>query len=265
MATGRPDVSLFGDALSWLGDGKNWQGSNGILQLTVAHLKVTGLALGIAGAVALPVGVGFGHRRRGGRVVTVIANAGRAVPPLALIIILASEPSFGVNTRTAVVALAVFAIPPILVNAYTGVREVEPDTLDAARGLGMNGRQILTRVELPLALPLLATGIRIAVIQTFATATLASYAGTRTLGTIIQINQASENEAAVLAAALVIAVEALILDVLLSRVQVAVRPGPRRTRRPLRRRPGWPFHWDPATAPTGPTEPTGRSPLASRG
>jgi osmoprotectant transport system permease protein len=221
-------VSLFDQTVSWLTDGANWRGSDGIPGLTLAHVEVTAVSLGIASVISLPVGLWAGHRRRGGRAVTILANAGRAIPPLAIIIILASEPSFGVNTRTAVTALAIFAIPPILVNSYTGVREVDPDTLDAARGLGMNGRQMLLRVEVPLALPLIATGFRIAVMQTFATATIASYAGTRTLGTIIQINQASANEPAVLGAAIVIAVEALILDLALSRVQSAVRPGPDR-------------------------------------
>jgi osmoprotectant transport system permease protein len=221
-------MSLFGQMLSWLSDGGNWRGSNGIIQLTYAHLEVTGAAMGLAGAVALPLGVWVGHRRRGGRAVTVIANAGRAIPPLAVIIILATQPSFGVTARTAVTALALFALPPILVNAYTGVRHIDHDTLDAARGLGMSGRQLLTRIEIPLALPLIAAGVRIAVMQTFATAAIAAYAGTRTLGTIIQINQASENEQAVLAAALVIAVEALILDLLLSAVQAAAQPGPGR-------------------------------------
>lgn len=224
-------MSLPGDTINWLTDGANWSGANGVIALTVDHLRVTGLSLLIAGAVSLPLGVGIGHRRKGGRAITVIGNAGRAIPPLALIIVLASVPIFGVNTRTAVAALVVFAIPPMLINAYTGVRQVDPDTLDAARGLGMNGRQVLTRVELPLSLPLVATGIRIAVLQTFATATLAAYAGTRSLGTIIQIGQANNQEQAVLAGAVVIGIEALALDSVLAAIQSAVRPGPR-TRRP---------------------------------
>lgn len=224
-------MSLVSETISWLADGSNWRGANGILDLTVDHLKVTGVSMLIAAAVALPLGVGIGHRRTGGRFITLVANAGRAIPPLALIIILASEPSFGVNTRTAIAALTVFAIPPILINAYTGIREVDPDALDAARGMGMNGRQLLRGVEIPMALPLIATGVRIALLQTFATATIASFAGTRTLGTIIEINQANQKEQAVLAAALVIAVEALILDLVLAWIQSAARPGPRRRHR----------------------------------
>lgn len=230
-------MSLPGEAVSWLLDGDNWRGANGIVELTFDHLRVTGLSMLIAGVVALPLGIGIGHRRRGGRAITVVANAGRAIPPLALIIILASEPSFGVNTRTAVAALTVFAIPPMLINAYTGVRQVDPDALDAARGMGMSGRQLLGRVEIPLSLPLVATGIRIALLQTFATATIASFAGTRTLGTIIIVNQANEKEYAVLAGALVIAVEALLLDLALAWVQAAVRPGPRRRHRLTKGRP----------------------------
>jgi osmoprotectant transport system permease protein len=168
----------------------------------------------------------------------VIANISRAVPTIGLLYLLATAPQFGVNPRTAVTALALFAIPPILTNSYTGMTTVDAEAVEAARGLGMKERQVLTRVELPLALPLIAAGIRNSVLQTFATATLASYVGTATLGTLIQVGQATQKQQEVLGGALVIAALAVLLDLLLGAVQAAVTPGPRRSRwATIRRRP----------------------------
>lgn len=236
----RPGVAMnvFGDAVSWLNDRANWRGDQGLIHLTVLHLQVTVAALLIGLVVALSLGIGLGHLRRGGTLVTVIANLARAIPTFGLLVVLAREPAFGVNTRTAVTALALFAIPPILTNAYTGLVTVDPEAVEAARGLGMSERQVLTRVELPLALPLIAAGIRNSVLQTFATATLASYVGTSTLGTLIQVGQATQKQEQVLGGALAIAVLAVVLDLLLGLVQTAVTPGPARSRWAfLRRRP----------------------------
>jgi osmoprotectant transport system permease protein len=231
-------MNVFSDAFAWLNDRAHWRGDQGLVHLTVLHLRVTGLALLIALVVGLVLGIGLGHLRRGGVAVTVIANVSRAVPTIGLLYLLATAPTFGVNPRTAVTALALFAIPPILTNAYTGMTSVDPEAVEAARGLGMGERQVLTRVELPLAVPLIAAGIRNAVLQTFATATLASYVGNATLGTLIQVGQATQQQDEVLAGALVIAVLAVLLDLALGQVQAAVTPGPRTSRLAfLRRRP----------------------------
>jgi osmoprotectant transport system permease protein len=231
-------MGLFSDALSWLGDGANWRGDNGILYLTVRHLYITGLSLLVALAVALPVGIVLGHRRRGGGLVTVLANVSRAVPTIGLLIVLASIPTFGVSTKTAVIALALFAIPPILTNAFTGVSTVDADTVEAARGLGMSSRSVLARVELPLAVPLIAAGVRSAVLQTFATATLASFVGNPTLGTLIQVGQATQVQEEVLGGGIVLAVLAISMDLLLAGVQAWATPGgirePRSSRRSRR-------------------------------
>ncbi len=231
---GEPLMNVFGNAVSWLNDRANWRGDQGLIHLTVLHLRVTALALIVGLVVGLGLGIGLGHLRRGGAVVTIVANLSRAIPTFGLLVVLATAPSFGVSTRTAVTALGLFAIPPILTNAYAGMTSVDPESVEAARGLGMAERQVLTRVELPLALPLIAAGIRNSVLQTFATATLASYVGNPTLGTLIQVGQATQAQEQVLGAAIVIALLAVALDLALGRVQAAVTPGPVRRRWPMR-------------------------------
>jgi osmoprotectant transport system permease protein len=231
-------MNVFGDAIRWLNDRAHWRGDQGLSHLAVLHFQVTAVSLAIALVVALALGIGLGHLRRGGALVTIVANLGRAIPTFGLLVVLARAPAFGVNTRTAITALALFAIPPILTNAYTGVSTVDPEAVEAARGLGMSEGQVLLRVELPLALPLIAAGIRNSVLQTFATATLASYVGTSTLGTLIQVGQATQQQQEVLGGAIAIAVLAVIMDLLLGLMQYAVTPGPSRSPwSVLRRRP----------------------------
>jgi osmoprotectant transport system permease protein len=227
-------MNAFRGAIDYLDDRANWRGTNGITHLAWLHLRVTVLALLVGALVALPLGTWLGHLRRGGPVVTVLANVSRAIPTFGLLVVLASTRAFGLSTKTAVTALALFAIPPMLTNAYAGMVSVDADTIEAARGLGMSTRQVVLRVELPLAVPLLAAGIRSAVLQTFATATLASYVGNPTLGTLIQLGQATQRKEQVLAGAITLAVIAIVLDLVLGRIQAAVTPGhvtPRRVGR----------------------------------
>ncbi|HSP37871.1 MAG TPA: ABC transporter permease [Frankiaceae bacterium] len=225
-------MGLFRSALDYLGAAGHWTGYDGILPLTLSHLKITLIAVLLAAAVGLTLGIALGHARRGGAVVTVLANLTRAVPVLGLLALLATNGSLGVTATSAILALAVFAIAPILTNAYTGMSTVDPETLEAASGLGMSGRQVLLGVELPLALPLLAAGLRTAVLQVFATATIASFVGASTLGNLIADGQATSSYDQVLAGAICIAVIAVILDLLLGAVQALVTPG---TANPLRR------------------------------
>jgi osmoprotectant transport system permease protein len=130
--------------------------------------------MALACLVALPLGVWLGHRGRGGFVAINVGNAGRAVPTFGVLIIFASWEPVGIGDLAAVLALAIFAIPPILTNTYVGLREVDPDIKDAAKGMGMTGGQQLRRVELPLARPLLFAGLGTSTVQTVATATLAA-------------------------------------------------------------------------------------------
>ncbi len=233
-------MSLLGQAKTWLGDLASYRGSTGVIHLAWSHLIVAGEAILIASVISLPIGVALGHFRRGGASVTLLANATRAIPTLGLLYLLAGFPSFGVSQKTAVISLALFAIPPILTNAWAGVSTVEPEAVDAARGLGMSSRLILTRVEMPLAVPLIFAGIRSSTLQTFATATIASYVGADTLGNLIQTGQAAgqAGQGQVLGAAIIIALMAVGLDLVLALTQRKLSPKPLRTqllRVPFRR------------------------------
>jgi osmoprotectant transport system permease protein len=223
-------MSLLGDAFSWLGDKANYRGDQGVLQLAVSHLEVTGIAIGIAVAIALPIGIALGHFHRGGPAVTLLANVTRAVPTLGLLYLLAAMPSFGVSQKTAIISLAAFAIPPILTNAWAAVSAADEEAVSAARGLGMKQGQILRRVELPLAVPLIFAGLRSSTLQTFATATIASYVGSNTLGNLIQLGQAAgpPGQREVLGAALIIAFMAVLIDVVLALIQRRLTPAPLR-------------------------------------
>jgi osmoprotectant transport system permease protein len=190
-------------------------------ELMWPHLKLSGAALGIACAFAIPVGLWLGHIGKGGFLAINASNVGRAVPSLALIAFFVAY--IGVGFTNLTLALVLLAIPPILTNAYTGVRQVDRDSVDAARGMGMTGAQIVRRVELPLALPLIFGGLRISAVNVIATATIAPLAGVVTLGDpIINVNTYGDDGR--LAAALVVALLAVTTEVVLGAVQRAVTP-----------------------------------------
>ena len=177
-------MSSLNDAFVWLNDPLNWQGPQGVPHLTWEHLYISGLAVGIAAVVAMPLALWLGHTGRGGGFTVVVTNVSRAIPTLALLTVF-SATAIGFGNRATIIALAVFAIPPLLTNTYIGVREVDPDVVEAARGMGLSGWAVLTRVELPLAVPLIAAGVRTAAVQVVATATLAALVGGGGLGVII--------------------------------------------------------------------------------
>jgi osmoprotectant transport system permease protein len=177
-------VNLFQQALVWLNDPLNWTNPDGILVRLREHLVISGLAVLIGCVLAWPVGVWLGHLRRGGAFVVAVANVTRGIPTVALLTILPLT-VIGSGEPPIVLALAVFAVPPLLANAYLGVREVDPDVRDAARGMGLSGRQVITRVELPLAVPYLAAGLRTATVQVIATGALAALVNAGGLGSII--------------------------------------------------------------------------------
>jgi osmoprotectant transport system permease protein len=230
-------MDLIRNAINYLNDPKNWHGFDGIVPLAWSHLKITLLAVLLAAVFGLTLGIALGHARRGGAVVTALANLTRAVPVLGLLALLASNGSLGVTTSTAVLALAVFAVAPIVTNTYTGVSGVDDETIESATGLGMSQVQILFGIELPLALPLIAAGLRTALLQVFATATIASFVGAETLGNLINDGQSVSRYDQVLAGAICIAVIAIALDIVLATVQALVTPGAgNRLRRVARRR-----------------------------
>ncbi len=191
-------------------------GIDQVIELALTQLEVTFFALALALLVALPVGLYLGHRGTGELLAIGVGNAGRAIPELALIAFMAA--AIGVGLLNVTIALAVLGIPPILTNAFVGIRQVDRGTVDAARGMGMSELEVLRKVELPLAIPTLMTGVRTATINIVATATIAPLAGVLTLGDFI-INENVYGENGVLAGAICVALLALSLELALAGLQ----------------------------------------------
>jgi osmoprotectant transport system permease protein len=196
-------------------------GGSEIWTLLWKHLELSAAALGLACLIAVPLGLWLGHIRRGQFLAISASNIGRAVPTLALIAFFIAY--FGVGFVNVMLALMLLAIPPILTNTYVGVTQVDADTVDAARGVGMTGLQIVRKVELPLALPIVFGGIRISAVNVIATATIAPLAGVVTLGNPI-INAQVYGDAGRLGAAIVVAVVAVAADAGFAALQRAVTP-----------------------------------------
>lgn len=217
-------MSLIVDTASWLLDGSHWSGSEGVPHRLLVHLGISAAAVGLAAAVALPPAVLLGHTRsRWGNVLVALSNATRALPVFGVLILLAST-SLGLSTRSTVLALTLFAIPPLLTNAFLGIRDVDADVVQAARGNGMSGVQVLRSVELPLALPLLAAGLRTSAVQVVATATLAAYVGGGGLGQFINEGFARGDMPETAAGGVLVAVLALTVEVLLALLQRRLQP-----------------------------------------
>jgi osmoprotectant transport system permease protein len=209
-------VSDFGHAITFIGDH-----SSLLLHKGLETLGLAGAASGVAILIGLPLGVWLGHLHRGSFLAINTSNILRALPSLAVIAI--NIALFGLGFLNVMVALVVLAFPVILTNSYTAVDGVEPSVVEAARGMGMRPFEVLLRVELPLAVPLIFAGIRTAVVYTVATSTLASVAGGGGLGDII-FNQAGYRLAGVLAAALVVTALAFAAELLLAAVQRLLTP-----------------------------------------
>jgi osmoprotectant transport system permease protein len=170
-------------AWSWLTASAHWSGADGIPHRLLEHLGYSALALAIAALIALPLGALVGHTGRGGFLVVSVANLARAVPTLGLLLLVVTVTSIGLTP--VIVPLIALATPPILVNTYEGIRGVDADIKDAAKGMGMKGPGVLLKAEMPVAMPLILLGLRTAAIQVVATATIAAYAGIGGLGRYI--------------------------------------------------------------------------------
>lgn len=217
--------SILAQAFRWLNDPLNWVGPNGIVALTGEHLAMSGIAVLLAAALALPLGVWLGHRRRGGGLTVVAANTSRALPTFALLLIFAST-SIGFGNRPTVLAAAIFAVPPILTNTYSGLLEVDPDVRDAARGMGMSAARSVALVELPLALPMIAAGLRTATVQVIATVPLAGLVGGGGLGPIIITGLATRRFGEVIAGGLLVATLCVLAEIVLAGGQRMLTPAP---------------------------------------
>lgn len=212
----------------------------------VQQLLLTATSVIAAAAVGLPIACWFGHIGRGGVLAINISNVGRAIPTFAVLGILSLGPlgidelgPYGRAGAATLVSLLLFALPPIVTNTYVGLREVDRDIVDAARGMGMRGGQLFRQVELPLALPLIATGLRLAVVQVWATATIAALVAGPGLGNVVTEGFATRDTAQVIGGAFVIAVVAVVLELAMALVERAAapipgaqRPGPARPETP---------------------------------
>ncbi|MEU6864853.1 ABC transporter permease [Streptomyces sp. NPDC046876] len=221
-------AGVLGGAGDWLADGSNWSGESGVWHRLGEHVYVSGIALAIACAVALPVGLWLGHIGRGGALAVNLSNAGRAVPVFAVLALFMVSPLRSAGYLPTVAALVLFALPPLLTNAYVGMREVDRSVVEAARGMGMSGGQLFLRVELPLARPLVMTGLRSAAVQVIATATIAAMVGQGGLGRIITAGFNTYNTPQVVAGALLVAALALLVEgVLVAADRLFPRPAAR--------------------------------------
>jgi osmoprotectant transport system permease protein len=202
----------------YLSEGDAWSGSRGLPALTWAHLKLAGMAVLVAAVVAIPPAVVLGHVRRGGLLAVSIINIGRALPTFAILVLVlpfSLRWGFGLGFWPTVVALVLLAIPPIFTNTYTGVRDVSPDALEAARGMGMRASEVVRKVEVPVAWPLIITGVRVSAVQVVATATLGPLVGYINLGTPILTGFVQRSQRGpLLAAAILVILLALLTDAL---------------------------------------------------
>ncbi len=233
--------------LGWLFDGSHWTGPQGVPARLVEHLGYTALTLLVGLLVAVPLGAWIGHTGRGGFAVVGLVNGLRALPTLGLLVLLVGL--VGIGLLGPLVALVILAAPPILAGTYAGVRNVDAAVVDAAEGMGMRGPGVLFGVELPNALPLIIGGIRSSTLQVISTATIAAYVGLGGLGRFIIDGLATRDFPEMIAGSILVALFAIVADLLLGGVaRLLVSPGLRGGRRPRRLSPVSPSRPDPAAA-----------------
>jgi osmoprotectant transport system permease protein len=214
--------NVFAEAGDWLADPAHWSGADGIPHRLAEHIGYSVLTVAIAGAIALPIGLWIGHTGRFRGIAVALTGAARALPTLGLLTLAVLW--IGIGLTAPVLALVVLAVPPLLAGAYAGIEAVDRRTIDAARAQGMTEWQVLSRVEVPIALPLILGGVRSAVLQVVATATIAAYIGLGGLGRYLIDGVAVRDYPQTLAGSLVVVVLALVLDGAFALVQrVAVR------------------------------------------
>lgn len=212
---------------AFFSDSAHWHGYDGIPQRLLEHIQYSVLALALAAAIGLPVGLLTGHTGRGGNALAFIATAARALPSFGMLVLIVIVMGFGL--LPVMIPLVILAVPPILVTTYEAVRTVDPSPVDAARGMGMHESRILFQVELPVALPLILSGLRSAAIQIVSTATIAAYVSLGGLGRYIVDGLYQRNYEKVVGGATLVAVLALVTLALFWAVgRLAVSPGVRR-------------------------------------
>jgi osmoprotectant transport system permease protein len=222
-------MHTFVRVFDWLTDPVHWSGSDGIPLRVAQHVELSLVAVALASALAIPVGLFVGHIRKGEFMAVSIANLGRAVPSFAILVLaylgfLQVAPSLAFGFGPTVVALFLLSIPPILTNTYVGVQQVDIDTVEAARGMGMSESQVLLRLELPLSAPLIMAGLRTAAVTVVATATLAALIGGGGLGRYIIDGFHTNDTVKVVSGAVLVALLSVATELSFALVERAVRP-----------------------------------------
>jgi len=205
----------------YLSDPFNWSGPEGIWARIIQHIWYTFAALGLSAAIALPVGLRIGHTRRGAFLAINLGNAARALPSLGLLMI-AVLLTDQIGFLPVLIALVALGIPPILASTYAGLSGVDPATIDAARGMGMTGQEILTKVEVPIAMPLIISGLRGATLQIVSTATIAALVSLGGLGRYVVDGLKLRDFPQMFTGALLVALLAILLDVIFAVIGRAV-------------------------------------------
>jgi osmoprotectant transport system permease protein len=221
-------MSIFGEVARWFADPAHWEGSFGIPTRLWEHVQMSVLATLAAAALALPVGIVLGHYGRGGNLAMNVSNVGRAVPSFAILVF--AVQLFGIGAVPAFIALVALAVPPIITNAYVGMRDVDPELREAARGLGMREHVQVLRIEMPVALPVIMAGIRTAGVQVVATATLAAVVAWGGLGRYIVDGFAQRDFPQIFAGAILVAGLAFVAELGLAGLQWLATPKPMRGR-----------------------------------
>lgn len=237
MGPGQGGGTLMEDIIGFLLDPANWEGARGIPARLVEHLFISGLAIVAATIIALPIGLYIGHTGRGANLAINIANIGRAVPSYAVLVmvlpvslglapVFGYSPTLGLNFLPIFIAMILLAIPPILVNAYAGLRSVDRDLIEAGRGMGLRESQILRSIELPIASSILIGGFRTAILQVIATATIGAILSGGGLGRFIVdgLNQGLAGRASIYAGAILVTALAVGIDLVLALIQRRLVP-----------------------------------------
>jgi osmoprotectant transport system permease protein len=222
-------MSLLSRVVNWFADGAHWRGDAGVPHRMFEHVEISVLAVLAALLVALPVGLLIGHKRRGEFIAVSVGNIGRALPSFGILALifpftLRYFRHSSIGFPPTLIALILLAIPPVLTNTYVGVRGVDRDTLEAARGMGLTGWQMLSQLEFPLAVPLIVAGVRTAAVQVVATATLGAVFSWGGLGRFIVDGFAVNDNVQILAGAILVAFLAILTEVTLALVGRLVRP-----------------------------------------
>jgi len=231
----RSELENLMDAISWLVEANNWWGTDGASIRLWEHVFLSLVGLVVATSIALPLGLFIGHTGHGRVIFVQLANVGRAVPSLAilgLMFLIALElwPRLAFGFLPTIVALALLGIPVILINTYVGIDEVDADTVEAARGMGMDGHEVLRRLEVPLATPLIMTGLRLAAVQIVATAGLAALIGGGGLGRLVTDGYYQQEQDQMVAGVILIAALSVLTDGVFS--LLARTTAPRTSSRP---------------------------------